>query len=206
MNKVNDISKKQVGRRSGNSDTKAQILKAAQMLFAEQGLDQTTMRQIAVKADVDPALIVHYFKTKKQLFVESVAPIIHSHQITLLSTALTEAHRELKGEKLAEALVDFILDDKIRPLLLGVVRSVTSDEYAVTVLKGLIENVLTNEIEKHISGANKKLRSELMGAQLIGLIIARYVIQVEPLASASRATLVAYLAPRLQVLFDEETP
>lgn len=205
MNKVNDIRKKQVGRRSGKADTKAQILEAAQVLFAKQGLDQTTMRQIAAESEVDPALIVHYFKTKKQLFVESIAPIIHDRQINVLSTALAEANPESKGEKLAKALVAFITDDTIRPLLLGVVRSVTSDEYAVTVLKNLIENVLTNEIEKHINGPNKKLRSELMGAQLIGLIMAQYVIHVEPLASAPPEILASYLAPRLQVLFDEET-
>ena len=204
MSKVNDIGKKQVGRRAGSTDTKAQILGAAQTLFAEQGLDQTTMRQIATKAEVDPALIVHYFKTKKQLFVESITPIVHGRQVTILSTALSGVNHESKGEKLAEALVAFIMDDKIRPLLLGVVRSVMSDEYAVAMLKGIIENVLTNEIEKHINGPNKKLRSELMGSQLIGLIIARYIIQVEPLASASPEALVKYLAPRLQVLFDEE--
>lgn len=203
MSKVNDISGKQVGRRSGGVNTKAQILRAAQTLFAAEGLDRTTIRQIAAQAEVDPALVMHYFKTKKQLFIESIAPIVQRRQSSIASTALAKTSHDLRGEKLAEALVFFMIDKEVQPLLLGIVRSVTSDENAVKILKNLIEHTFTSEIEKYINGPNKKLRSELVGTQLIGLVLARYIVKVEPLASASPDILVKYLAPRLQVLFDE---
>lgn len=203
MSKVNNISKKQIGRRAGGGDTKAQILYAAQVLFAENGLDRTTIREVAAKAEVDPALVMHYFKTKKQLFVESIIPIVQGRQSSAISIALAETSQEYRGEKLAEALVGFIMDKNIQPLLLGIIRSVTSDESAVKILKNLIEQVFTSEIEKYISGPDKKLRSELIGAQLIGLILARYIVKADPIASAPPNVLIQYLAPRLQVLFDE---
>lgn len=203
MDKVNNISKKQVGRRVGGGDTKVQILNAAQILFAENGLDRTTIREVAAKAEVDPALVMHYFKTKQQLFVESITPIVQSRQSNAISTALAKTSQQNRGKKLAEALVTFIMDENIQPLLLGIIRSVASDENAVKILKNLIEQVFTNEIEKYINGPDKKLRSELIGAQLIGLILARYIVKADPIASAPPDVLIKYLAPRLQVLFNE---
>ncbi|MFD4431862.1 TetR family transcriptional regulator, partial [Nocardia sp. NPDC058497] len=60
------------GRRPGNSDTRAAILDAARIRFADTGFDKTSIRAIAGDADVDPALVHHYFGTKQQLFAAVV--------------------------------------------------------------------------------------------------------------------------------------
>ena len=43
-----------------------------------------------------------------------------------------------------------------------------------------------------------ELRAALAGSQLIGLVMARYVIRIEPLASADADTVAAAVAPTLQ--------
>lgn len=202
MSKVKEIPKKQAGRRSGPQNTRSHILQAAQLLFSENGLDKTTMRQIAAAAQVDPALIVHYFKTKQQLFVESVTPIVYGLETNALTTALSTATPDNRGERLAQAFVALISDDHTRQLLVGIVRSVSSDEHAVKILKDFIETSLAAQIETFLSGPNTKLKAELLGSQLIGLVVARYIVKVEPLASAPPAMLITYLAPRLQAHFD----
>lgn len=203
MTKSNSISGKSVGRRTGGGDTRASILRAAQYLFSSQGLDQTTMRQIAARADVDPALIVHYFKTKQQLFMESVAPIIDSHRADTLTKILEQAERAEMGQKIAEAFVATITNDKILPLILSVIRSITSDSGAADIMRTFSEHSLIRVIEEYVPEPDRRLKAELIASQFIGILVARYIIRVEPLASAEPAALVAYLAPRLQLYFDE---
>ncbi|MGZ4460469.1 MAG: TetR/AcrR family transcriptional regulator, partial [Nocardioidaceae bacterium] len=61
------------GRRPGSPDTRAAILDAARGLFASGGFSGTSVRAVAAKAGVDPALVHHYFGTKEDLFVAALA-------------------------------------------------------------------------------------------------------------------------------------
>ena len=64
------------GRRPGNQDTREAILAAAKRAFAERGYDKASIRQIATEAEVDPALVHHYFGSKEKLFLATMeAPI-----------------------------------------------------------------------------------------------------------------------------------
>ena len=74
------------GRRPGESGTRERIADAARVLFAEQGFDRTSVRAVAAKAGVDPALVHHYFGTKQRLFLEAVDfPIDTQRSIESLS-------------------------------------------------------------------------------------------------------------------------
>lgn len=53
------------GRRPGNDDTRGVILSAARARFAAHGYRGAIIRGIAMEADVDPALVHHYFGTKR---------------------------------------------------------------------------------------------------------------------------------------------
>jgi len=202
MSTVNSISNKRTGRRSGSPDTKGRILNAAQALFATKGLDQTTMRQIAAKAGVDPALIVHYFKNKHQLFMESMHALLYAQERELLEKALGNSRPQDRGSRLARAFIGFMSDDASRTLLLSVMRSATSDEKAAEIMREFVIKSLLDEIEKYVVGSDRRLRATLVGSQLLGVFMARYIVKVEPLASATPDDIVKYLGPRLQSHFD----
>src|ERR1700722_19015743 len=61
------------GRRPGNVDTKSEIVEAAKRVFAAKGYDGASLRAVAREAEVDPALVHHYFDGKASLFVAAMA-------------------------------------------------------------------------------------------------------------------------------------
>jgi len=198
---VNNTSGK-LGRRTNSPDTRAQIVIASQELFASQGFDKTTMRQIAAKSNVDPALIVHYFKNKQQLFVESVAPLVYVHQVEAIEHALSMTPQNEKGTMLATVFAKMISEEKLRLIILGIFRSAATDEKAAEMLRDFVQKTVLNTVQRHLTGHNPHLRATLVGSQLIGIIVARYIVKIEPLASASAEEIIEYLGPRLQSHFD----
>src|SRR5918912_3100625 len=57
------------GRRRAGEDTRAALLDAARVEFTERGFDGATVRAIAQRAAVDPAMVNHWFGGKDGLFV-----------------------------------------------------------------------------------------------------------------------------------------
>src|SRR6185436_3436569 len=76
-----NAERKRPGRPPGTSDTRERILVSARELFARNGIDNTSIRAIATDADVDPALVHHYFGTKTQLFAAAIHIPIDPMQI-----------------------------------------------------------------------------------------------------------------------------
>src|SRR3954468_8530488 len=60
--------KRRTGRRPGPPETREQIARSARALFAELGYERATFRAIAAAAGVDPALVVHFYGSKDELF------------------------------------------------------------------------------------------------------------------------------------------
>ena len=69
---MTDTPRKPRGRRPGRADTRATIQRAALALFSSLGYDKVSLRAIARQAEVDPALIHHYFTSKSDLFAQTV--------------------------------------------------------------------------------------------------------------------------------------
>src|SRR6202042_150198 len=61
------------GRRPGNADTRGEIVEAAKRVFAAKGYDGASLRAVAREAQVDPALVHHYFDGKASLFIAAMA-------------------------------------------------------------------------------------------------------------------------------------
>ena len=57
------------GRRPGRSDTAGTIRAAASALFLRDGYEKVSLRAVAREAEVDPALVHHYFTSKAALFL-----------------------------------------------------------------------------------------------------------------------------------------
>jgi AcrR family transcriptional regulator len=187
------------GRRPGKQDTREKVLAAARETFGERGYDGASIRQIATNAGVDPALVHHYFGTKEKLFLAVVRPPIDP--ATLLPQVLAG-----DIDDLAERLVNTFLSvwegratgPAFRSLLRGAVSHPSTGRLVREFFATQIVRRLMRELNAPIDPAELPIRSSLVASQLFGLALIRYILQFEPLASASHETVVAAVAPTIQ--------
>lgn len=188
------------GRRPGGPDTRSGVLDAAQHEFSERGYDGATIRAIASRAGVDAALVHHYFGTKEQLFVAVMEIPL---QPAWIAEQVAAAEPGELGERVARTFLHVWGDPGRRAPLLAILRSAMTHEKAAAVLRQFATRALLARLSPLLSEApDRELRAELMVSQLIGIGMLRYVVQVEPLASASEEEIVAMVAPVLQGYVD----
>ncbi|MEU2659158.1 TetR family transcriptional regulator [Streptomyces sp. NPDC007325] len=179
----------------GGPGARERILAAARAQFAERGYDKTSVRGIAKAAGVDPALVHHYFGTKDEVFA---AAIEVSFEPALVVPAIIDGPRDAVGERLARFFIGVWENPATRAPLLAVIRSAVTHEAAAKVLRSFVLRRLLERIAADLAVPDPKFRAELAASQMIGIVILRYVIQVEPLASADPEQIVAEVAPTLQ--------
>ncbi|MFI9029097.1 TetR family transcriptional regulator [Streptomyces sp. NPDC053560] len=171
------------------------ILAAARTEFSERGYDKTSIRGIAKAAEVDPALVHHYFGTKEQVFgaaIEvSMEPALH------LPDVLAQGADGI-GERFARYFLSIWENPATRAPLLAVVRSAVTHEAAAKVLRGLVLRRMLERVAGELAVPEPRFRAELAASQLVGIAMLRYVIRVEPLASADPEEIVRMVAPTLQ--------
>ncbi|MEU5401175.1 TetR family transcriptional regulator [Streptomyces sp. NPDC005963] len=171
------------------------ILGAARTEFAERGYDKTTMRGIARAAGVDAALVHHYYGSKDDVFV---AAIEVSFEPAMAVTEILGQGTDGIGERLARYFIGVWENPVSRGPLLVVIRSALTHETAAKVLRGFVLRRLLERIAAELEVPDPKFRAELAASHMIGIAILRYVIQVEPLASADPEEIVSQVAPTLQ--------
>jgi AcrR family transcriptional regulator len=183
------------GRRPGVSGTREAILDAARRAFAEQGYQRATVRDVAKLAGVDPALVHHYFGTKQDLFVAAVRlPVNPVDQLT----AVLAAEPDQVGQRLVETFLSIWDHAAGQSPLLALIRSAVADKDAAAMLREFITEEVLGPIARRLGSPDAQLRATLVGSQLIGLAMARYIIRVEPLASAPSAQVAAVVGPTVQ--------
>ncbi len=183
------------GRRPGSADTRGQILDAARAAFGEHGFDGATIRDIAARAGVDPALVHHFYGSKQQLFMAAME--LPFDFPTMVGRVLDGPESRL-GERLAREILGVWEAPETRPLILGMLRSATTDPVAAGMLRKLLTEGPFMVAGQAIGRPDGQLRVTLVGSHLIGLAMARYVVGVEPLASADIETVIGIVSTVLQ--------
>jgi AcrR family transcriptional regulator len=196
------------GRRPGTSGTRERILAAARASFAEAGFDGATIRSIAAAAEVDPALVHHYFGSKQRLFIAAMELPVDPAAV---APSLLAGDPAAVGIRLVRFVLGLWDDPATRPVMLGIVRSAASDPVAAGMLRAILAEgpfaaivraVMSEEPYATLVGpigqADAELRANLVGSQLVGLLMARAVVAVEPLASAPAEVVVAAVGPTIQ--------
>ncbi|MEV5765866.1 TetR family transcriptional regulator [Micromonospora sp. NPDC052213] len=187
---------RRTGRRPGNPDTREAILGAARAAFAERGFDGASIRAIAAAAQVDPALVHHYFGSKDQLFLAAMhAPVDPGE---LLPKVLA-GDREGLGERLVRTFLG-VWDSPAGTAGVALLRSAVSNEWTARLLREfLVSQVLRKVLDQlDADPAELPLRGSLVASQMIGLAMMRHVVRLEPVASAAPETLVAAVGPTVQ--------
>ncbi|MFJ8718384.1 TetR family transcriptional regulator [Streptomyces violaceus] len=182
--------------RTEAADTRDRILTAAREEFSERGYEKTSVRGIAKAAGVDPALVHHYFGTKEQVFeaaiTQSFAPAMEAPK------AIEEGPLDGVGERLVRFFFGIWENPATRAPLLAIVRSAVTNETAAAVFRRIVATQVLRRIAGRLDLPDAELRAELAAAQLVGTAMLRYVIKVEPLASADPEQIIERLAPVVQ--------
>ncbi|MFP8908241.1 TetR/AcrR family transcriptional regulator [Streptomyces atacamensis] len=172
------------------------ILASARAEFAERGYDKASIRSIARGAEVDPALVHHYFGTKEQVF-EAAAEVSFAPAAEGLGRLAPHGPDGL-GEELVRFFLGVWENPASRAPLLAVVRSALSNETAARIFRRMVTRQLMARVARRLDAPDRELRVELAAAQMVGVAIMRYVLGIEPLASADPEDLVARLSPAVQ--------
>jgi AcrR family transcriptional regulator len=183
------------GRRPGDSGTREAIRAAASRQFAELGYDRTSMRSIARDAGVDPALVAHFFGSKHRLFVDVVELPFDPELV--VPTIFAGAREEL-GRRLADFILAAFEIPEARRRLTGLVRAASSEPDAARMVRELITREVFARVVDALGVDDADLRASLLGSQVVGLVMARYIVGIEPLASLPAERVAAAIAPNLQ--------
>jgi len=184
------------GRRPGNQDTREEILAAARQAFAERGYDGASIRQIATGAGVDPALVHHYFGTKDDLFLAALQVPIDPAK--LLPEVLAPGPDGI-GERLVRMFLG-IWDSPVGTTAAAVLRSALSHDWSARMVRDFLTTQILRRVTKALDLDPKEapLRTSLVASQTGGLALVRYIVRIEPLASAPAETVVAAVGPTVQ--------
>lgn len=176
---------------------------SARELFARNGIDKTSIRAIAAAAGVDSALVHHYFGTKQQLFTAAIH--IPIDPMTVLGPV-----REAPVDELGHLIPSLLLplwDSEIGTGLVATVRSLLAGS-DVSLIRAFLQEIITAEVAPRVDNppGTGPLRVQLAVSQLVGLVMARYIIGLEPLASLPAEQVTETIAPNLQHYLTGELP
>lgn len=183
------------GRRPGRSGARDKILATARTRFADTGFDATSVRSIASDAGVDAALVHHYFGTKRELFLAAVA--LPTDPDTVLRPVLAASTEEL-GETLLRAIMS-VWDSESGDAVVAAFRSMLVGG-GEKLIEGFIMQVVLEGVAPRIDNpaGSAPVRINLVASQLSGLLLTRYILKLEPIASMPLEDVIASIGPTLQ--------
>jgi AcrR family transcriptional regulator len=187
------------GRRPGAGGTRDKILRVARRQFARGGYDGATIRGIAAAARVDPKLILHYFESKEGVFSAAMEfPFDPAAAIP----ALLEPGLDGLGERLARFFIE-VWDSPAGVRLHAMIRSMVSSDKAAALMRDFVSREILARLAQALKLERPQVRAGLAASQLVGIAMLRYVVKVEPLASASADQVAAWIGPTLQRYFTD---
>lgn len=200
---MSPASRKRPGRPPGASNSRDKILVNARELFARNGFDKTSIRTIAAAADVDSALVHHYFGTKQELFAAAIHIPIDPMQIIgpLLQTPV---------EELGLALPSLLLplwESELGSGFIATLRSLLAGS-EVSLVRTFLQDVITVEVGKRIDDppGSGVIRAQFVASQLVGVVMARFILELEPFRSLPVEQVAETIAPNLQRYLTGDLP
>jgi AcrR family transcriptional regulator len=182
------------GRRPGATDTRGEILAAARRQFTANGYDGTTIRGIAADAGVDPALVHHYFGAKDELFIAALD--FPANPANVIPSLVAQGLDGL-GERMVRTIVTVWDSVDINPVLM-LLRSMAAGELTTEPTHDFFKRTILRPLASALDMPDAELRATLAASQFTGLAMVRYVIRLEPLASASPEEVARLIGPNVQ--------
>lgn len=189
------------GPRDERGVLQARILTAARTAFAETGWAGTTIRAIARAADVDPALIYHYFGSKERLLDAATNP--PPKWLEAVAKSWTTPIPEL-GRGLLKVMMDSWADEEIGPALRAIILTAAHEPTTREKLRLVVERSLMGVSQLGVNDQDRLMRSGLISSQIIGLALMRYVWKAEPIASMAEDEVLDAVGPNLQRYIEQD--
>ncbi|MCW2686553.1 MAG: TetR/AcrR family transcriptional regulator [Mycobacterium sp.] len=198
-----NTTRKRPGRPSGSSDRRDRILASARELFARNGIDKTSVRAVAAGADVDAALVHHYFGTKQQLFAAAIHIPIDPMQVI---GPMRETPVEELGLKLPSVLLP-LWDSELGSGFIATLRSLLAGS-EVSLVRSFLQEVIAVEVGSRVDDppGSGMIRVQFVASQLVGVVMARYILELEPFASLPVEQIAQTIAPNLQRYLTGDLP
>lgn len=174
-----------------SAGTRAAILAAARAHFSAVGYERATIRGIAAAAGVDPAMVIRYYRSKAGLFAAAAA-------VDLSMPDLTSVARQEMGSLLVRHFLGLWESELADTTLALVLRTATADDLAAERVRQIFAEQVAGPITAALGTPDAGQRAGLVGAQLLGVVLCRYLLRLEPLASAKTEDLIADLSPSVQ--------
>jgi len=189
------------GRRAGASGTRPAILDSARRQFADHGYAGATIRAIASGAGVDPALVHHYYGNKERLFAAAMElPIVPGETISEILSNVAQEPGQSVGEQMVRSALAMWERPDVQGAFRAQLRSALTSEQAAVTLREYIAEAILQPVATVASGTDPErtpFRAALVGSQMLGLALTRYMLQVGPIAAASPEELAAAIGPTI---------
>lgn len=182
------------GRWRSGAESKQRVIEVARELFGQTGYRGTTVRAIATAAGVDPAMVFYFFGTKQGLFS---AVVDMSADVPPAIESIFAGDLDTIGERIVRTLVEN-LDKSGRTPLVMLTRSAPTDPQSEALLRDFIEREITDRLAALLGTPDAALRAGMVNVQILGLAVARYIVHIEPIASASVDELATAFGPLVQ--------
>ncbi len=176
---------------------------SARELFARNGIDKTSIRAIAADADVDPALVHHYYGTKTQLFAAAIHIPIDPMQIIV---PLQQIPVEEIGRTLPLLLLP-LWDSEMGKGFIATLRSILAGN-DISLVRSFLQEIIAKEVGSRVDDppGSGPIRVQFVASQLVGVVMARYILELDPFKSLPVEQIAETIAPNLQRYLTGELP
>lgn len=191
-----------IGRRPGDPErTRTAILDAARRTFAATGYDRATIRAIALDAGVDPALVIHHFRTKEALFAAA-------HRLPFDPAAVLDGLAGVPSTERGAAIAHAFLHAVCAPAspVASLLTTAATHEAAARSLREFVQRAVIEHARPYVAGSDVDLRLALVSAQLLGIAAHRVVVGLPPLLEPDLDVLARAVAPTIQRYLDGPWP
>ncbi|MFT0763259.1 TetR/AcrR family transcriptional regulator [Scrofimicrobium sp. R131] len=185
------------GRRPGAGDSREDILRAAREVFGEEGFQRATIRRIGARAGVDAKLVHYYFGSKEDLFSHLLQEAFEQVGAPELLAWRERPEGSSFTQLFLLSLLSTLDQPGLGPVFVGLIRGLGSDEESRQLFLRFISTQIKGQMMPLLPGPDPELRVTLAGAQMLGLVMTRYVVQVPPVSTMSPTELAVLISPTL---------
>ena len=188
---MNDMANKPTVKPTKSERTRAAILEAARELFMEFGYQAATVRDVAHRASIDPAMVIRYFGSKEELFARAASIRLNVPQLQVVD-------KQAIGETLVRHFLDLWEGPASSCGMAVLLRSAASNEFAAEKMRDVFAAQVRPVVASVGDPATAARRAGLVSSQLLGLAMCRYILRLPPVVALSQVEIVRMIGPTLQ--------